>query len=263
MTQNNNLSVLPFYTSIDEQSHRRPYAYGDIYPLYVEMGKLPTFQICRTLSGSVSTITLYTADGAAVTGISPSIISSKNVGAYVVFYNDASDSGFYSGEGQYYIAVTIGGTTYYSDVFTAVQDISAYLKVEWWDEEDFIMDGAAIAYDLGSSYFHNIVLLNTQLGKPEYEYEEEGENRDGIFFPEKMISEKTYKFNFLANEPLCDVMRLARMSDHIRITDRYGNVYNCDTFLMTPKWEVQGNVASVDAEFQTNMVAKRIGRSLT
>jgi hypothetical protein len=125
------------------------------------------------------------------------------------------------------------------------------------------MDGAAIAYDLGSSFFHNIVLLNTQLGKPEYEYEEEGENRDGLFFPEKMISEKTYKFNFLANEPLCDVMRLARMSDHIRITDRYGNVYNCDTFLMTPKWEVQGNVASVDAEFQTNFVAKRIGRSLT
>ena len=56
-------------------------------------------------------------------------------------------------------------------------------------------------------------------------------------------------------------MRLARMADHVKITDRYSTVYECDTFLITPKWEVQGNVASVDAEFQTNMVAKRIGRN--
>lgn len=262
MIQNNNLSVLPFYTSIDEQSHRRPYAYGDIYPLYVPIGYLPTFQICL-MTGSVSSITLYKANGSQVGTLSTGIISSKTVGGYKVFYHTGGTSGLYSAEGQYYLKVTIGTTDYYSDVFTAAPEISAYLKVEWWDTEDFIMDGAAIAYDLGSStYFHNIVYLNTQLGKPEYEYEEEGEKRDGLFFPEKMISEKTYKFNFLANEPLCDVMRLARMSDHVRVTDRYGNVYDCDTFLITPKWETQGNVASVDAEFQTNMVAKRIGRSL-
>jgi hypothetical protein len=105
--------------------------------------------------------------------------------------------------------------------------------------------------------------LNTQLGKPEYGFEEEGEKRDGLFFPSKMISEKTYKFSFLANEPLCDVMRLARMADHVKVTDRYGGVYVCDTFLMTPKWETQGNVASVEVEFQTNLVAKRIGRAFT
>lgn len=263
MTQNNNLSVLPFYTSLDEQNHRKPYAYGDIYPLYVPIGYLPTFQICLT-TGSVSSITLYKANGASVGSLSTDIMSYKDVGSYRVFYHTGASSGLYSAEGQYYLKVTIGTSDYYSDVFTAVADISAYLKVEWWDTEDFVMDGAAIVYVLGSgNYFKNRVYLNTQLGKPEYEYEEEGEKRDGLFFPEKMISEKTYKFNFLANEPLCDVMRLARMSDYIKVTDRYGHTYDCDTFLMTPKWEAQGNIASVDAEFQTNMVAKRIGRNIT
>lgn len=263
MTQNNNLSVLPFYKSIDEQTRNRPYAYGDIYPLYVPVGKLPTFQICES-GGAVTSISLYRADGVMVGSLATSIVSNKTVGSYKVFYHLGATSGLYSGEGQYYIVVGANGTYYYSDVFTAVADITPYLKVQWWDEEDLLMDGAAIAYALGgSSYFKNIVYLNTQLGKPEYEFEEEGEKRDGLFFPEKMISEKTYKFNFLANEPLCDCMRLARMADHVQVTDRYNTTYNCDTFLITPKWEVQGNLASVDAEFQTDMVAKRIGRNFT
>lgn len=261
MTQNNNLSVLPFWTSLDEQSHRKPYAFGDIYPLYVKVGKLPTFQLSAP-SSTISSVSLYKSDGTLVGSISPTI-GYKNVdGHYIHYHVESGSESLYSGEGQYYITIVSGTRTFYSDVFTAVGDLSPYLKVEWWDTEDFIMDGAAIAYDLGSStYFHNIVYLNTQLGKPEYEFEEEGEKRDGLFFPEKMISEKTYKFTFLANEPLCDVMRLARMADKVKVTDRYATVYDCDTFLITPKWETQGNLASVEAEFQTSMVAKRIGRN--
>ena len=38
--RNNNLSVLPFYTNVDEQNHRRPYAYGEVYPLFSQAGFL-------------------------------------------------------------------------------------------------------------------------------------------------------------------------------------------------------------------------------
>ena len=261
MVSNNNFSVLPFYTSQSEQSHRKPYAYGDIYPLYCAVGKLPTFQIFGAGS-SVTSVAMYKADDTFAGYISP-VVDSKTVNGYNVLVHFDRAEALYSGEGQYYLVLVSGGVTYYSDIFTAVADVSSYLKVEWWDEEDFVMDGAVIAYDICNYFFHNVVLLNTQLGKPEYEFEEEGEKRDGLFFPSKMISEKTYKFTFLANEPLCDVMRLARMADHVKVTDRYGGVYICDTFLMTPKWETQGNVASVEVEFQTNLVAKRIGRAFT
>ena len=66
---------------------------------------------------------------------------------------------------------------------------------------------------------------------------------------------------FLASEYMCDVMRFVRMSDKVKVTDKYGRNYQCDTFLITPKWETQGDLASVEVEFQTNVVAKRIGRA--
>lgn len=41
---------------------------------------------------------------------------------------------------------------------------------------------------------------------------------------------------------------------HIRL-----NTHNLDTFLITPEWEDNGDVASVEAEFDTATVAKKIG----
>ena len=85
-------------------------------------------------------------------------------------------------------------------------------------------------------------------------------NGTGIFFPEKQISVKTFKCTILAPEYLCDVMRFIRMADYIHITDKYGREYDCDTFLITPKWQTQGDLASVEIEFKTNTVVKKIGR---
>ena len=129
--------------------------------------------------------------------------------------------------------------------------------------EDLISYGWRIQYNSGQYAFHNVVYLATELGKPDYEFEETGESRDGWFFPEKMISEKSYKFQFMAPEYLCDAMRFVRMADEIKVTDKYGRTYLCDQFLMTPKWQDQGNLASVEAEFQTDTVAKAIGRALS
>ena len=64
----------------------------------------------------------------------------------------------------------------------------------------------------------------------------------------------------MAPEFLCDVMRFISMADYIHITDKYGREYDCDTFLITPKWQTQGDLASVEIEFKTNTVVKKIGR---
>ena len=55
-------------------------------------------------------------------------------------------------------------------------------------------------------------------------------------------------------------MRLIRLSDYVKITDRWGHVYRADTFLMTPQWQTQGDLASVEIEFKTDTVVKKIGR---
>lgn len=269
--RNNNLSVLPFYTSIDEQLHRRSYAYGDVYPLYTPVGYVPPFQIVVPHQNpmTISNAQLYRANGQYIGSILSQLsaggLTRKDFPGYDVIVYPGTAAGGIPSEGQFYIVITqANGAKFYSDIFTSVGQIDAFLKIEWWDLQDFIMDTGRIVYDLGNdNLFKNTLYLSTQLGKPEYEFNEEGENRDGYFFPEKQISQKKFKCVFLGSEYLCDVMRFIRLSDFVKITDRYGHVYRADTFLITPKWEQQGNVASVELEFTCDTVAKKIPQSLS
>ena len=158
-------------------------------------------------------------------------------------------------EGQYYARISDGTQVWYSDVFTVVADIAPYLKIEWWDDADFVMDAGRIVYT--DPAFKNIAYLQAEIAKPEYVFDEDVEQRDGYLFPVKMISEKKYKFNFLASEYMLDVMRFIRMADHIKITNA-GQIYLPDSFLMTPEWEGEGDVAAVAVEFETDTVAKKL-----
>ena len=272
--RNNNLSVLPFYSSIAEQNHRKSYAYGDIYPLYTPMNKIPAFQVVVTHSdATISSAALYTSKGVYVSSIISKMVEGGLIKkAYaadgydvIVYPAGAITGGIVNAEGQYYITITMSdNSVLYSDIFTCVGQLSSCLKIEWWDVEDFVMDGERIVYPLSEVlWFKNCLYLSTELGKPEYEFNEEGEQRDGYFFPELQISEKKYKATFLASEYLCDVMRFIRMADYVKITDKYGNIYRADTFLITPKWEAQGNLAAVDMEFTCDTVAKKIARAVT
>jgi hypothetical protein len=265
MTQfNNNLSPLPFYTSKDQWNSRKPYAYGAVYPLFCKVNTLLPWQ---AYIPKIASVKIYYADGTLWRDVTEDALLnvhyySWNSGNDVISYFAPSFAISYDQpEGRYYVEINDGrGVTLYSELYTAVQDMSALLKVEWWDDETLIFDAGRVAYANG---YKNYVYLATQLGKPQYNFDEEGEQRDGYFFPTKMMSEKTYHFQFLAPEYLCDAMRLARLSDHIRVTDQYGAVYDCDTFLITPKWGQNGDVATVTAEFDTNTVVKKTGRAAT
>ena len=264
--RNNNLSILPFYESIEEQAHRRSYAYGDKYPLYTPIGQIPPFQIIRPHSDAdIAGVSLYTADGTFVRYIWDELddlgLTIQEYTDYdIILFSPLLPYGITLAEGQYYIALVTDDKTYYSDVFTVVGDMSGYIFLQWWDLQDLVMDGCRIAYtdNSGNHVYRNTLWLQTQIGKPDYEFDEQGEQRDGLFFPEKMLSWKKYKMTILASEYLCDVMRFIRLSDLVFVRDQFGNLYKCDTFLITPKWEVQGNLASVEIEFTCDTVAKKI-----
>ena len=107
------------------------------------------------------------------------------------------------------------------------------------------MDAGTIVYKYtNGTQFRNVLYLQADIAKPEYPFEEEGETRDGYFFPIKQISEKHYRFSFLASEYLLDVMRFIRMADYAHI-EKNGQIYKLDTFLITPDWEDNGDVAAV------------------
>lgn len=267
MIPNNNLSVLPWYTSIEAQNARRWWIYDRVYPLFTPAGFLLPWQILCPHS-SVTVDSLYSAylfdrNGNRVGGdytaqLRP-LIKKKDFAAlgYDVFVFSGQVPVFNALlNGQYYMRFTLGGITYYSEVFTVVNDIQPYLKLTWWDLEDFVMDAGAIVYT--NPAFKNVLYLNSNIAKPEYQFEEEGEMRDGYFFPTKQISEKRYRFNFLASEYMLDVMRFVRMADFAEI-EYNGQTYSIDTFLITPDWEDNGDIAVVSAVFETATVAKKIG----
>lgn len=270
MTSNNNISVLPFYTNIDEQNHRKSYAYGEIYPLFSQAGMLLPFQIQRThRNNAISQVRLYRKDGTLVDTLTQAMTEAGlqvvpfSVYGYdiILFPAVFPISQVNWMNGQYYLTVRDGVQTWYSEIFTVVQNISSYLKIEWYNDDDLVFDGGRFVFN--NPQFHNFLYFATEVGKPEYTFEEEGESRDGFFFPEKQLSEKRYKCTILAPEYLCDVMRLIRMCDHVRVTDKYGRIYDCDQFLITPEWQEQGDLASVEIEFETDTVVKKIGRGYT
>lgn len=254
-------------------NHRRSYAYGEVYPLYTPMGSVPPFQIIRVHNGAtVSTATLHLPDGtqkgnikSALDGSGLKVQQYAQSGYDIVIFPSLAPMAITTEEGRYYIRLSMSdGTVYYSDIFTVTGITSGLLAIQWYDFKDLVMDNGRIAYTdaNGVQNYRNILYLNTQLGKPEYTFEEEGEQRDGYFFLEKIISEKTYKCVILASEYLCDVMRFIRMSDVVFIRDQFGNTYRADTFLINPTWQDQGDVASVEIEFTCDTVAKKIGRGV-
>jgi len=279
---NNNLTVLPWYRQSENEFYtidknefnsNKSYAYGTVYPLICPSNFILPFQIIRdsSLSTVITKVEIIDLNLSTVfDGFNFKDITSEMLDTGLEI-KEFPDQGYniliYAGifplpenlpQGQYYLKITMDDEFYYSELITFVADVKGFLKIEWKDFEDLVFDVGRIVYQ--DTPFKNILYLKTELGKPEYTFEEEGETRDGYFFPEKQISEKTYKFIALAPEYLCDVMRLIRMADYIMITDYLGKKYKCDTFLITPKWEVQGDLASIECEFQTNTVVKKIGK---
>lgn len=254
----NNLSILPFYKVDSANPTPREcdkwWVYGNVWPLITP--GVPPIQV----KGTLGRCALYpyapnTDPGGSFTPSGTKMIDMQQ-------YSYQSERQLAS-IGRYYIETTIDGAPAVSDVFTIVQDTTPYLKLEWWDENDFVMDAGAIIYtnQMGVNAYKNVLYLPTDLAKPDYTFTDEEENRDGYFFPVKQLSVKRYRFTIFAPEYLLDVMRLIRMSDHIQITYR-GQVFNADTFLMTPTWEANGDLASVVCEFETDTVAKKIGRMI-
>lgn len=265
MTPNNNLSVLPWYTSIEQQNARKWWVYGRIYPLFTPAMFMLPFQIMREhrAGTTIDSFKIYTKDGQEYGDYTNEINERINFKSFeswgydVIVYPGLLPLFAIFPNGQYYATLSDGTQTWYSEIFTVVNDIEPYLKIEWWDVEDFVMDAGTIVYT--EPQFKNVLYLDSSIAKPEYPFDEEGETRDGYFFPIKQISEKHYRFKFFASEYLLDVMRFIRMADYARIT-YHGQTYKLDTFLITPEWEDNGDVASVEAEFDTATVAKKIGR---
>lgn len=265
MTPNNNVSILPIYNTLAEQNSRKDYSFGEEFSLITPNGTILPFQKVRTTRpDTVDQITVKLKDklGNIIEDIEDEMrLAGLKINRYqsygfdVIIFPGTVSLGMTFEEGKYYLEIFDGAETFYSEVFHLVSDVSNFLKIEFWDSENMAINEGVIDF---TDDFKFRVYLDTQVGRPDYEFEEEVTQRDGYQFVEKQISEKTYKFNFLAPEFLCDALRIVRMMDNISISSR-GHVYTADQFLISPKWQSGGFFAAVEAEFQCDTIIKKTG----
>ncbi len=267
---NNNISPLPFYDYLYDQNDKKPYAYGKKYILYTPMNRFLPFQIIVDSTYDVI-IAATIVDGCDSGTSTPQVIDQIQVKKYsgynIIFYNGSNVSFTNEFEqGTYYLILEIANSQdlqtrrfIYSDFFTWIPEyqLSTLVKISWWDINDLEFNNLRIIYD---GTYRNEIYVKSDIGRPEYSFEEEGEQRDGYFFPSKQISEKIYNFTFIAPEYMTDVIRLIRLHDNIRVSDK-DKTYRCDQFLPTVNWLEQGDLASINIEMHTNTVIKKIGKA--
>lgn len=264
---NNNLSPLAFYDSLDQQNHLKDYAFGQAWPIVVDRNKLIPFQVILTTAySSITGVRLYNFNTGEYLDVTNTMLT---MGLRLVSYSGQSyrllmfpgrfplDLGL-NEEGRYYLRIAFNGSRYiYSDVFSCVGDTSKYLEIEYWNDYPFTINGGLV--DFGGDYNFKFKLwLDTQIGKPEYVFEEEATERMGYSFIETQVSKKRYNFTFVAPEYICDAMRIIRMCNNVQITSK-GLTYKSIKFEMEVDWEEQGDLASVVCTFDTDTVIANPG----
>lgn len=266
MSPNNNFNILAWYDSIEQQNHRKAYVYGTIWGLIAPNNSILPFQFVSPGSlGNVTSIvvksleTSWSVDITSKITVSVTNYTDDDGNEYSIVMHKGDDTlPSKLPEGRHYIILKQGSKTWYSEVFTVVSNIGCFIKLEYWDNSNLYFKGGHIEYLTG---FKFVCYLSTDIGKPKYPFEEELTERDGYKFIEKQTSSKVYNMTFCAPEFMCDALRLVRMCDNIHITNQ-GKVYRALSFSVNVDWEDNGDVAAVDAEFETDTVVTKIANVL-
>lgn len=262
---NNNISPLPFYDSIDLQNHRKDYAFGNIYPLIIHKNILLPFQVLISSGSAINWVRLHDFNSGKYLDITSQLIDNglilKSYSNFSILkYPGKFPINGIGHEGRFYLSISIQDLgTIYSDIFTSSNTLNGFIHIEYSNLYSFELNGGIIDFSDGFSFE---CYLPAQIGKPEYEFEEEATERMGYSFIESQVSKKVYKFTFLAPEYMCDALRIIRLCSDKRITDDK-LLYNMTSFNMRPQWEEQGDLASVECEFETDTVVSNLGGYLS
>lgn len=268
------ISPLKFYDDISKQCHRKSFAYNHISPLITPIHHIPPFQFVLGKNPiTLHSVYAVNAKTGAVLGptnqktkLESTGFSIQSLGGYyVAIYSDWMPANVFNHEGEYYLEFTfseqIGGNSvqkkYASEVFCVTNSLSDCLLIEYWNSGNrnfYLKNGVVIFPD----NFKFKLYLKSELGKPEYEFEEEATKRLGYTFIESQVSKKVYKFNTVVPEFICDAMRIIRLCSDKTIHCR-GEEYEAITFEVETEWQTQGDLASVTCTFETDNIVTSLG----
>ena len=257
MKINNGFNILPWYDSLEKQNCKKWYAYGQAWPLLCPQGFILPFQFISdtaiTISSNIYAISVETGQTIDL-GVKPTVTEIRRADITYYIVKLVSTSIVNLPIGRYNLRMNTSEGFLYSEELVVINNANDCIKVEYWNEDTLKFTSGEINF---TDNFHFIFYINSTIGKPEYEFEEELTKRLGYKFIESQTSNKVYKFSFVAPEYICDAMRLIRMCDYIKLTTKFDS-YNALSFAYEPKWQEQGDLAAVDVEFDTDCIIQKL-----
>lgn len=231
---------LPFYDSLIKQDRERT---GAVVPIHCPQTQLPPFliQVGTATIATIDTIKLISCSGAETdltTGYFsafPAVISSVAtvLGSYIQYNGTAMLVNLPLG--SYYVKITKSDASYYSDwihISKMTNPLLKFIKIDFSNTDNL----GDLRYE--GSYSQS-VWLEAILNNPTHEMVSTGEEKDGEFIAEKIVSKYIYSIIAYVSRGLYRCLIRLPQHDTITITDEVGNTYTPSVGNITveaPEW---------------------------
>ena len=256
---------LRFYTNLEDQLRFESGYSGKTFNLYCPINEILPFQIKKISDYTQINEMKYIAveDGSEYDIDHSSIVEyfTLNQSDYFVCFGGAT--GAILPEGEYYVTIDNGVSTWYSEVLTMrnfdPENLGSCVmtKITYWDT----CDTANILYRTGANQYKNTIYLDVPFNRPEYSFEEEGEeDGEGRFRPEFIKFTKQYLLQSVFPEYMVDALSMLPLHTSetgvINIeSEGYEGVV--DRISVSPEWQGDyGLFALTNILFNVDLVTK-------
>lgn len=224
-------TLLPIYDNIEKQIRYNGYCNEPLFINQIPSDKLPEFAYLREINPTFNfTLSVRDLEGNEVANFTEGelgpllTITTYDDGTELVALNSLFDS-FGSGEelenGKYYLVLTDGVDTYYSEVF----EYSGFLSDDIDCMNKFMFVTTCQVGDRYPSGFTQHFYTDIQIGLPEYPYTSQNhETTDGTEVVDWRKVDKMRKFFLYGPEYVCDFFSLVPMFDQVTYEDPTGTM---------------------------------------
>lgn len=164
-------------------------------------------------------------------------------------------------DGLYYMKVTIGGETYYTEPFMWLTDVSNFVHITYRRSQPIITTKNYIPFKRLGKKKYMEMWVKSLIAKPPFHYEEDIEDMDGRKFVEKQVSYRDDQFRFLCSAYFADAVRLLWHCDQ-RQYDQFNDIRDVDYMEPPePNWDIDTHLCEVTIEFQSDTIVQTNGES--
>lgn len=265
---NTNINPVPVIDEKEYQLHRQ--LWSDRLPVYIPYDRLLPFQIVTDSTYTTLNIEVYDIHDNLIKSISylqASVVKlngGDNLTNWTCLSVQLNASIYLPTDKIIYFKYIFATqeqeeTYYYSEICKAIKDVNQLIKLEWWNKKDIEFGDYVIKSKIEDYYLLFRTYINSEIGLPQYPYEEEVINRESNEFILSIISDKKYKINMVVTEPYMDSLRLARLADYIAITYR-NTLYKVQAIKYSDiEWLERGGVGKLEITFTVDNIIKKLG----